>query len=975
MARNQACRQAVDKGIVEHLEGVHLAASGCRHAQQVAARLAHPGVGHRRVADVLAEPLVGGPDLGLHAYLYARSRAGDEWRKAVASVADDMHRVPLGVGLGAASGHGGDEGDGVEATLAVGMCGVFLCRRSAVAEVPSVGRAAAGVAEVHRVGGAARRRRNEFGHGEVVGDIETEEGVVAVAGQVAVAPGIGGGGEPLGAAAGTANRLVERGQTVEARRAAVHVVAAAARLAGVVGLAEEGGVLQLVGVGIDAHQVEILPVRGVHPCVGGGLHARGAHGVPLDVGVAHKVAAPARQVDPVADVGRKGRGREVDASGSAENGAPHTVAQVGQHAQQEHAAVVDAVARVVDEPAVAHGLGLAEEEHLVAFAGADEVELVVRPQAHEGRRHQAVAVVGYFAHESVGRPAAVACLPSTLGGGEVGAGGAAANQEVVARIHVDGVHGIVAAAAQVGAPKQGAQVVVQFEYHSVLARRRHGLHTARGGGEVDAHRGAAHVDVVQVVGDEFAAGAVAIVVVQRVVAHHQHIVVQVETVAEIQSVVAAAADVGGGLQLAAVGAQAAHKEVAAGGIAYDTRFVVNLLSSAMPVLEGSGGGREVGRPGGAEDYQLVEGVHKQAVGHIRRAAAQIRGVEALLPEGVELEDAHVHAAANGVLIGAQRGGVALAEHQSGGVDVLLRVVGRRGAPVVGRAAGVGREDQHRVDHQLATAVVVAKLNPHLPHRFPGSRFPRSVLRLHLAPLHAPTACNLLSSPVNHLIHIRFQFNNVPHAGSHHKVALAAHADRLDALVGQADGRGIGFGIDYEVVFQRFAAAIHLQRHAGVEPIVARRGETAHVRTPAARVVAEVVVAVSLLAVQACGEGGGGPEEVHLVRMASHATAGTLRRLRPTGVPGGLAQRHGDAIALQKQRRIVQLHSIVHTRIPLSEVLHKQHRRARTQRIPFVAGKGEHVDNQHCRQHQPSSYANKRVHIYNIFCKCKNTSFF
>ena len=284
-----------------------------------------------------------------------------------------MHRVPLRVGLGATSRHGGHKGYRIEPAGAVRMRGILLRRRGSVAEVPVESRAAARIVEVHRVGRAACRGRHKLGHGEIVCDIEAEEGVVAVARPVAVAPSIGGGGEPLRAAARTADRLVERGQAVESRRAAVHMVAAAARLRGVVHLAEERGVDQIVGIGVDRHDVEILPVGAVHPRIDGGLHTRGADGVPLDIAVAHKVAPPARQVDAVADVGSEGRGREVDAPGGAEEGAPHTVAQVGTHAHQQHTAVVDAVACVVDEGAAVGGLGLAEEEHLVALARAHKI--------------------------------------------------------------------------------------------------------------------------------------------------------------------------------------------------------------------------------------------------------------------------------------------------------------------------------------------------------------------------------------------------------------------------------------------------------------------------------------------------------------------------------------------------------------------------------------------------------------------------
>ena len=159
------------------------------------------------------------------------------------------------------------------------------------------------------------------------------------------------------------------------------VASTVAAAAVAVQLAEEGGILQVVGVGIDRDEIEILSVGGILEGVGGGLHACGACGIPLHPVVVHKVAPPAGGVDTVADVGGKGCRREVHTSRSAEDGAPLVRQHVGCHAHQQHATARYAVARVVYHRR-ACGFRLSEEEHLVPSACTHEVELVVGRRTH-----------------------------------------------------------------------------------------------------------------------------------------------------------------------------------------------------------------------------------------------------------------------------------------------------------------------------------------------------------------------------------------------------------------------------------------------------------------------------------------------------------------------------------------------------------------------------------------------------------------
>ena len=248
----------------------------------------------------------------------------------------------------------------------------MLGRSGAVAEVPTVGASAADIVEGDAFVDAGHGGRSEFGHGEAVVDVESEEGVVAVGGLVLAAPSIGGCGESLSAGAGGADGLVEGGVPVETRGATVDVVATAAG-SGPMLFAEEGGIVERVGVGIEADDVEVLPVGIALDSVDGGFHVLGTKvgGVPTH-GVTHEVAPPTRGVDTSADVGGKGCGRKVDAAGCTENCAPYARGEVGLQTDKEHAGIGNAVSGIVDHGAAGR-TGLPEEEYLVVTADTDKI--------------------------------------------------------------------------------------------------------------------------------------------------------------------------------------------------------------------------------------------------------------------------------------------------------------------------------------------------------------------------------------------------------------------------------------------------------------------------------------------------------------------------------------------------------------------------------------------------------------------------
>lgn len=102
------------------------------------------------------------------------------------------------------------------------------------------------------------------------------------------------------------------------------------------------------------------------------------------------------------------------------------------------------------------------------LAGTHKIALVVGVGAKVGVGHHLVSVVGDFRNETIGRTTSVGALKSVAGGVHVGGIGAAANQQVVFVVGVDGIDGVVAISAQIGAPQKVLHVVVQLEYHTVL---------------------------------------------------------------------------------------------------------------------------------------------------------------------------------------------------------------------------------------------------------------------------------------------------------------------------------------------------------------------------------------------------------------------------------------------------------------------------------------------------------------------------
>src|SRR5690606_1359324 len=162
-------------------------------------------------------------------------------------------------------------------------------------------RTAAEVGEEHRQLGAHDVRCVEWGDHQRCVEVELQQGGIASGAFVGAAQRSGRGGEVAVTLATGANRLVHAAPAVEAAGTAVHVLPAH-------GSAVVGGILQRGHVDIVHGEVQVVAVRGALGRVGGHGQAGGAQG---RTHVRAQGAAPAADVDLVAQVHQEGGGRDV----------------------------------------------------------------------------------------------------------------------------------------------------------------------------------------------------------------------------------------------------------------------------------------------------------------------------------------------------------------------------------------------------------------------------------------------------------------------------------------------------------------------------------------------------------------------------------------------------------------------------------------------------------------------------------------
>ena len=458
-------------------------------------------------------------------------------------------------------------------------------------------------------------------------------------------------------------------------------------------------------------------------------------------------------------------------------------------------------------------------------------------------------------------------------------------------------------------------------------------------GKVGAEGGGANIDVVEVVGDNLAPGAVAIVVVERVVARIQ---VAFITGPVVQSVVAAATHEGGGLKLRTVATEAADKQVAANRIGNAAEAIVHAGSPVEIAAIGILGGGEIGRASGAEHHQLVERVDKHAVGHITLSTAKIGGKQPFRACGVELENANVGRTVIGRIIRhvvcAERYRVFGTENEAGGVGVLLRIVCRRGTPVVGYRARVGGKHQYGVDNQFILSIVLPHLDVHLP--FAALHF-----------LHFPPRLDLHFAAVDILIDIGLGFNDVAYRRADSEITLTGHPYPVGTLVAKYNLSGVGLRSHDKVVFHSAFGGIHFEVYAVVEAIILHGGKRAHVRAPPLRIVAYIIIIVARLLSDSRWNCGLGTVEVHLVGVAP------LRAIVQVSVMLWTVDEHeSQTVLFHKHGTVVQLHFIADLGIPLPEVFDKHSHR------PHPASVGVSVSVGGADIHQCTDYQKQAFHL-------------
>ena len=259
-----------------------VAADAVGDDKPVSAWLADEWVCYSAVAHLAFYPAVGAASCRTNAYLYRGAGAGLKGVEHKAVLSQYQHIVGHSVRGAATVDHICHKSHGIASRGGVEVLRIGLRRGGTVTEIPQKRLTATGVVEVHRLRGTTCRWRSELGHGEAVGKVQPEYGVVAVVAVVVLAVCPCCHWKCISTAAACTDRLIDRAEAVEAAGAAIHVVLAAAiAVARHVQFTEEGGVGQQIGIHIDRHQVEILPVGLALVGVWSDGHSRGASRIPV----------------------------------------------------------------------------------------------------------------------------------------------------------------------------------------------------------------------------------------------------------------------------------------------------------------------------------------------------------------------------------------------------------------------------------------------------------------------------------------------------------------------------------------------------------------------------------------------------------------------------------------------------------------------------------------------------------------------
>ena len=384
-----------------------------------------------------------------------------------------------------------------------------------------------------------------------------------------------------------------------------------------------------------------------------------------------------------------------------------------------------------------------------------------------------------------------------------------------------------------------------------------------------------------------------------------------------QAVVAGAAQVGRAHQSCAVGRQPRNHQIRAGGRVVGRAVAERGRGAAAPkrALQRPRRSGVVQRARRAQHQQLALVVHHQAVRKIGPGPAQVGGPHPRrrpAHASVELDNGNVNQRGKRRLKRARAGGVAGPKRNAARVQVALRIVSRREAPVVGHRAGVGREHHHRVDGQRPGGVVLAQRETH------------QLVRQHVAAGHglAPAAGRGLPGHGGALRH-------GAHAGAHQQVAGRVHGQAFGSVVAQADGGGVGAGGQLKIVLQVLVGAlVHAGLHAGPQAGVVQRAEAAHIGRPAPGIAAQKIAAV--LGGGRFGRDGGRPGSLKVQGegVAAHGLRGRRRAGAGAALVAGLGgpavgqQGEGQAVGFGKKAAAGQRGHVAGGRVPLAFVLNK-----------------------------------------------------
>ena len=299
------------------------------------------------------------------------------------------------------------------------------------------------------------------------------------------------------------------------------------------------------------------------------------------------------------------------------------------------------------------------------------------------------------------------------------------------------------------------------------------------------------------------------------------------------AVVAAAAQVGRAHQGCGIGIQAGHDEVRTGGHIVRRPIIAKRLrrrTSAKGALNSPGRSRVVAGARRAQHQQLALVIHHQAMRKIRPVAADVGGPHPRrrpVHPGVIFDNGNVDETRKRGPERARAGRVASTEGNAARVQVALRVISRREAPVIGRRAGVGGKYHHRVDGERAGSIVAAQCKMH------------GAAGQHVAARHGPALAGRVGLPG-----LRGALGEVAHAGFHHQVAFAVQGQGVGAVVPQADGRRIGLRGQREIILQALVGAfVHPRPNARPQPGVAQLAVAAHIAGPVRGVGPEEIAAV------------------------------------------------------------------------------------------------------------------------------------